>query len=106
MSRIELKKFEGLNVSSKYAICGLPIRVDTYKTCAFGCKYCFSNYRKIMEFEKELAVANLPSVERRLKRILVDKSYILSAMGLLSKYDADTALKIMKKELLSYGTSK
>mgnify|MGYP002512204350 FL=1 len=37
--------------------------------------------------------------------ILVDKSYILSAMGLLSKYDADTALKIMKKELLSYGTS-
>lgn len=38
--------------------------------------------------------------------ILVDKSYILSAMGLLSEYDADTALKIMKKELLSYGTSK
>lgn len=38
--------------------------------------------------------------------ILVDKSYILSAMGLLSKYDAQTALKIMKKELLSYGTSK
>ena len=38
--------------------------------------------------------------------ILVGKSYILSAMGLLSKYDADTALKIMKKELLSYGTSK
>lgn len=38
--------------------------------------------------------------------ILVDKSYILSAMGLLSKYDAETALKIMKKELLSYGTSK
>ena len=37
--------------------------------------------------------------------ILVDKSYILSAMGLLSEYDADTALKIMKKELLSYGTS-
>ena len=38
--------------------------------------------------------------------ILVDKEYILSAMGLLSKYDAETALKIMKKELYSYGTSK
>ena len=35
-----------------------------------------------------------------------DKEYILSAMGLLSKYDAETALKIMKKELYSYGTSK
>ncbi len=38
--------------------------------------------------------------------ILVDKSYILSAMGLLSQYDEHTALKIMKKELLSYGTAK
>ena len=68
------KKFEALNVSSKYAICGLPIRVDTYKTCSFGCKYCFSNCRKVMEFEKELAVANLKSVERRLKRIITDKN--------------------------------
>ena len=50
------KVFEGLNVSSKFAICGLPIRVDTYKTCSFGCKYCFSNNRKIMEFEKEFGI--------------------------------------------------
>lgn len=70
-----MKTFEALNVSSKYAICGLPIRVDTYKTCSFGCKYCFANCRKIMEFEKTLAVANLPSVERRLKRIFEDKQF-------------------------------
>ncbi len=38
--------------------------------------------------------------------ILVDRAYILSAMGLLSQYEPDTALKIMKKELLSYGTAK
>ena len=69
------KTFEALNVSSKYAICGLPIRVDTYKTCSFGCKYCFSNCRKIMEFEKTLAIANLSSVERRLKRIFEDKNF-------------------------------
>jgi sulfatase maturation enzyme AslB (radical SAM superfamily) len=48
-----IKKFNPLNVSSKFAICGLPIRVDTYKTCSFNCKYCFSNHRKIMEFEKK-----------------------------------------------------
>lgn len=71
----ELKKFEALNVSSKFAICGLPIRVDTYKTCSFGCKYCFANCRKIMEFEKTLAVADLPSVERRLSRIFKDKKF-------------------------------
>ena len=45
------------------------------------------------------------SLKPQKAEILVDKSYILSAMGLLSKYNADIALKIMKKELLSYGTS-
>ena len=38
--------------------------------------------------------------------ILIDTQYILSAMGLLSQYAPDTALKIMKKELKSYGTAK
>ena len=72
MNNKKQKKFEALNVSSKFAICGLPIRVDTYKTCTFGCRYCFANCRKIMEFEKELSVANLNSVARRLKRIFID----------------------------------
>lgn len=70
MSRIWLPKFEGLNVSSKYGICGLPIRVDSYKTCSFGCKYCFANGRKIMEFDKELQVADVASIERRLERVI------------------------------------
>lgn len=70
MSRIGLPKFEGLNVSSKYGICGLPIRVDSYKTCSFGCRYCFANGRKIMEFDKELQVADVASIERRLERVI------------------------------------
>ena len=65
----EIKKFTPLNVSSKFAICGLPLRVDTYKTCSFGCKYCFSNCRKIMEFEKKLQVANLSWLEKKLDKI-------------------------------------
>lgn len=64
-----MKTFEPLNVSSKFAICGLPLRVDTYKGCTFGCTYCFSNNRKICEFDKELQIANLQSVERRLDKI-------------------------------------
>ena len=64
-----MKTFEGLNISSKFAICGLPIRLDSYKTCSFGCRYCFSNNRKIMEFKKELQVANIQSIERRLDRL-------------------------------------
>lgn len=66
-----LKTFNPLNVSSKFAICGLPIRVDTYKNCSFGCAYCFSNNRVVCEFDKTLQVANLKQVERKLKTILI-----------------------------------
>ena len=68
-----MKIFNALNVSSKFAICGLPIRVDTYKNCAFGCEYCFSNNRKICEFDKNFQVANIKSVEKRLDRIFNQK---------------------------------
>ena len=70
-----MKKFEALNVSSKFAICGLPIRVDTYKFCSFGCAYCFSNCRKIMEFAKEFQIANIAGVEKRLDRIFNKQQY-------------------------------
>lgn len=38
-------------------------------------------------------------------RIYVDRTYILAAMGLLSSYYPETALRIMKKELQDYGHS-
>lgn len=65
----KLQTFNPLNVSSKFAICGLPIRVDTYKSCSFGCKYCFANSRVICEFDKKIQVANLKQVERKLDNI-------------------------------------
>lgn len=68
-----MKTFNGLNVSSKFAICGLPIRVDTYKTCSFQCAYCFSNCRKIMEFEKNLQIANIKQIENKLDKIFNKK---------------------------------
>ena len=67
-----LKTFNPLNVSSKFAICGLPIRVDTYKTCTFGCKYCFSNCRVICEFDKQMQIANLKQIQRKCKQIFDD----------------------------------
>lgn len=70
---MEIKKFNALNVSSKFAICGLPIRVDTYKTCSFGCKYCFANNRKIMEFQKVLQIGNMEQVEKKLEKVLIKK---------------------------------
>lgn len=67
-----MKKFNAINTSSKIAICGLPLRIDSYKTCTFNCKYCFSNNRKIMEFKKEIQVANIKQFEKTLKRVHID----------------------------------
>lgn len=79
-----MKKFNALNVSSKFAICGLPIRVDTYKTCSFGCKYCFAENRKIMEYEKTIQIANIDSIEKKLNKIFVqgnvDKNNFLETL--------------------------
>ena len=38
-------------------------------------------------------------------RVLVDRRYILAAMGLLSEYEPQAALRIMKKELIPDGYS-
>lgn len=70
---METEQFDGLNVSSKFAICGLPVRWDSYKTCSFGCRYCFAENRKVMEYDKRLQVANLSSLRKRCKRIYDDK---------------------------------
>ena len=72
---MDLKKFTPLSVSSKFAICGIPLRADTYKTCSFGCKYCFSNCRVIMEFEKQLQVANLKWLEKKLDKVYKNDIY-------------------------------
>lgn len=51
-------------------------------------------------------IAEASSLKPRQAEILLDKEYILSAMGLLAKHAPDTALKIMKKEMKSYGIEK
>ena len=79
-----MKNFNPLNVSSKFAICGLPVRVDTYKNCTFGCKYCFANCRKIMEFGKEMQIGNIKQVEKLLHKIFdlgeVNKENLLEVL--------------------------
>lgn len=66
---LSIKKFNPLSVSSKFAICGLPLRMDTYKYCTFGCKYCFANNRKIMEFDKHIQIGNISWLEKKLEKV-------------------------------------
>jgi len=32
-------------ITSQFAFCGLPLRLDTYRGCAFNCCFCFARYR-------------------------------------------------------------
>ena len=70
-----MKTFNALNVSSKIGVCGLPLRVDSYKTCSFGCIYCFSNNKVIRKGSDELQVANVKQLERKLDKVFNKKEY-------------------------------
>ena len=82
----KLKKFETPKVLSKIGICGLPLRVDTYSFCSFGCTYCFSNNREIMKLT-DFNVADLNYLKATLERIF-DKREI-DENSLLDKFIAD-----------------
>ena len=65
-----MKKFNALSVSSKIGACGLPLRVDSYKTCAFQCAYCFSNNRKIRSLSNnDLQIANTKQLKTKLEKV-------------------------------------
>ena len=61
-SEKKYQQFNGLGISCKYGICGLPLRFDSYQTCGFKCVYCFSNNRSYMANSKQLKVAKLSQI--------------------------------------------
>lgn len=34
-----------LTLTSQFYFCGLPLRLDAYSYCSYGCRYCFAKYR-------------------------------------------------------------
>lgn len=65
-----------LKVTSKFGLCGLPISIDTYQNCSFGCIYCFANMgvsqANVRDKQKIIAIDN-SSIISRLERIKKDK---------------------------------
>ena len=68
-----MKKFNPLNVSSKFAICGLPLRLDTYSQCQHDCTYCFSNHRQIGKKPKNKQ-PNIQWLKNKLRKVYDDKN--------------------------------
>lgn len=64
-----MKTFPMLAASSKFAICGLPLRVDSYRSCSFGCAYCFANNRTIMPTSSTLQVGDLDGLRDLVERV-------------------------------------
>ena len=53
---LEGDKYRILTAGNQFKFCGNPFRIDTYRNCDFGCKYCFANARqgKFGETNKQL----------------------------------------------------
>lgn len=58
-----------LSLSSQFYFCPLPLRLDSYNKCTFGCIYCFANCRGGNYGHSEVAQANPEQLRRRLERL-------------------------------------
>ncbi len=70
-----------LTVTSQIAYCGLPLRLDSYRGCQFGCRYCFARTRG-GEFQGEGPIQgashnSLENIFRRAERSEPDKQSML-----------------------------
>lgn len=53
--------------TSQFYFCALPLRLDSYKSCNFGCKYCFVSHRGGSYRKDSSAVADVAKFKRYLQ---------------------------------------
>ena len=70
-------------MSSKFPICNLPLRLDTYPSCSYGCKYCFSNNR-MRGYNKKDSRPNMKWLRNKFSKVFddgwVDESNFLEVL--------------------------
>jgi DNA repair photolyase len=57
-----------LGLTSQFFYCGLPLRLDSYSACQYGCHYCFARARGGASRRGPLRSADTSALARRLKR--------------------------------------
>jgi DNA repair photolyase len=70
-----------LGFSSLFAFCGLPLRLDAYKGCAFRCTYCFARAREGVGGTPQVKPADPEILARQLRRVFVEQREKLSVIG-------------------------
>jgi len=59
---------EPLSLTSQFGFCSLPLRLDSYRGCGFGCTYCFALQRGGNVAASNIAPADPSAVARALSR--------------------------------------
>jgi DNA repair photolyase len=58
------------SITSQFAFCGLPLRLDTYRGCGFQCSYCFARNRGGNSPGETIRPANFKQIDTILERAL------------------------------------
>lgn len=58
-----------LSITSQFPFCGVPLRLDTYSSCQFACRYCFASARGGSASLSRIVPADADSFSRRLERV-------------------------------------
>lgn len=68
-------KYRILTAGNQFKMCGNPFRIDTYRNCDFGCKYCFANARQggFGDNNKMLKSLDIEWLERQFEKAFVDE---------------------------------
>jgi DNA repair photolyase len=70
-----------LGFSSLFAFCGLPLRLDSYKGCAFQCSYCYARARESIEGTPAVRPADPQALDRLFQRVFVEQREDLSVVS-------------------------
>src|ERR1019366_9387640 len=61
-----------LSLTSQFFFCGLPLRLDSYRGCAFQCSFCYARYRGGNSPTPNIVPADPNTLRRTFDRALRD----------------------------------
>ncbi|WP_145998738.1 SPL family radical SAM protein [Methyloterricola oryzae] len=69
-----------LTVTSQFPFCSLPLRLDSYRGCAFGCTYCFALYRGGNVPDRRVIPADPYALHKMFRRAQEDSAGLIAEM--------------------------